>query len=136
MTNTTIYKSPRAYLPIVWAHNNVPVNADVVMAAAGLPVGMDQIPVARAGSVTSVVALLSSPVTNGALDLTLRLNGVDTTERIVFDPTDGTALVLMIPPGLVELDVGDTLGIHLESSTPFAPAGSIDVVVYLEVEPV
>lgn len=132
--NETIYKSPRGYLPVVWAYNNVAVNANVVMPAAGLPIGMDQIPVAKAGALTAIIVLLSEPVTTGTLTVTLRKNDVNTTESVAFTSADGTTHVAELSPAAVTLDVGDTVGVHIASSTPFAPAGQIDVVVYMEVQ--
>lgn len=132
--NTTLYKSPRAYLPIVWTHNNIAVNADIIMAAAGLPVGLTQVPVAAAGSVTSIIVLLSEAVTNGTLTLTLRKNGSDTAEQVEFTDADGTTKVAELQPGAVNLVEGDTLGVRAVSSVPFAPAGQLDIVVYLELQ--
>jgi hypothetical protein len=132
--NETVYKSPRAYLPIVWVQNNVPVGADLVMGAAGLPVGTNQLPVAKAGAVTAMVVLLSEPVTNGTLTITLRKNDANTTQAITFTSADGVSKVMDIEPGTVPLAVNDTVGLHVGASTPFTPAGQIDVVAYLELQ--
>ena len=132
--NETIYKSPRAYLPIVWVDNNLPVNADRNMAAAGFPAGLDQIPVAKDGSLTSVVLLLTQAVTSGTITLTLRINGVATATQVTMDDTDGTVKVAEIAPGAVALVEGDTIGFHLATTTPFSPAAQIDVIVYVETQ--
>lgn len=132
--NETIYKSPRAYLPIVWVDNNLPVNADRNMAAAGFPVGLDAVPAAKAGSLTSIAVLLSEAVTNGTITLTLRLNGVATTTQVTMDDTDGTTKVVDFTPGDVPLAVGDTIGFHLATGIPFQPSAQIDVIVYVETQ--
>lgn len=132
--NETIYKSPRTYLPIVWVDNNLPVNANRLMDGAGLPIGLNQVAVAKAGALTSIVVLLTEAVTNGAITMTLRVNGVDTTQQVVFDDTSGTTQVADITPGAVTLAVGDTIGFHLATSVPFAPSAQIDTIVYVEVQ--
>lgn len=134
--NQTIYKSARANLPVVWTDSNLPVNANRIMEAAGLPIGMNQIPVATAGSVTSIVGLLSEVVTNGTLTVELVRNGTDTGQQLVFTTTDPVTKVMTVAPGTIDLAPNDTVGLRVSTSTPFAPAGVVDVVVYVEVQSV
>lgn len=132
--NQTIYKNVRQYLPIVWVDSNLPGNANRIMAAGGLPVGMNQIPVAAAGSVTSVVGMLSEVVTTGTLTLQLLKNGTAAGQPLTFTMLDLITKIRTFAPGTVVLAADDFIGMRVTTTTPFAPAGSIDVVVYVETQ--
>lgn len=134
--NETIYKSSRSFLPVLWTVNNVPQGADLVLDVAGLPVGLSQMPMARAGSVTSILIVLSEPITAGDITVTLRKNGANTTSQFTIDSTDGVSAVGELPPGEAVYQEGDTIGIHLGAGSGLTPNAQIDLAVYVEVQPV
>lgn len=132
--NTTLYKSPRAFLPMLWTANNLPPNANVVAGVAGLQAGLDQVPMARAGSVAAVLVVLSEAVTSQFITVTLRKNGSNTSTQVQINPVDGTTKVAELPLGDTAYAVGDTVGIAVSTPAGLAPAGQIDLAVYLEVQ--
>lgn len=132
--NETIYKSPRTFLPMLWSVNNLPPNSNNVADIAGLQPGVNQVPMARAGSVAAVLVLLSQPVTAQAITVTLRKNGADTANQITIGPADGLTKVVDLPLANAAYAVGDTVGISVSTPVGFAPAGVLDLVVYLEVQ--
>lgn len=131
--NETTYKSPRAYLPVAWNDANLPPSSTRQMAIGGAPVGLEDIPVPRKCSVVSVSALLSAAITSGSLTLTLRKNGAATSVQAVVG-TGMTTRVEDLNPGDAVYDVGDTIGLDLETSLGFTPAGTIDVLAFVEVQ--
>lgn len=132
--NETIIKSPRAFLPMLWVANNLPPNASNVADIAGLQPGVNQVPMARAGSVAAVLVLLSEPVTAQTITVTLRKNGADTAIQATIGPADGVTKVIELPLADAAYAVGDTVGVTVSTPAGFAPAGQIDLVVYLEVQ--
>lgn len=134
--NETIYKSPRAFLPVLWSRNNVPQSADVVLDVASLPAGLNQMPMARAGSITAILVVLSEPVVAGGIAVILRKNGATIAPQLTIGPGDGITLVGELPPGVADYQAGDTVGVHLSATSGLAPNAQIDLAVYLEVQPV
>lgn len=132
--NETLIKSPRAFLPMLWTATNLPPNSNQVADIAGLQPGLNQVPMARAGSVAAVLVLLSTPVTAQAITVTLRKNGSNTSNQIVVGPADGLVKVAELPLVNTAYAVGDLVGIAVSTPLGFAPAGTVDLVVYLEVQ--
>lgn len=131
--NETTYKSPRSYLPVAWNDANLPPNATREMAVGGAPVGLDDIPVPRKCSVVSISALLSQALTSGSLTLTLRKNGSASSIQATVG-TGATTNVVDLAPGAAVYEAGDTIGIELTTSAGLAPAGTIDVLAFVEVQ--
>lgn len=132
--NETLYKSPRAYLPLMWARNNVPLSLDVVMESAGLPSGLDELPMPRAGSVTAIAVVMSEAITDGSIAVSLRKNGVNLSSSVSVGVGDGTTKVGDLAPGAAEFEAGDVIGLRLVSSSNLAPNAQIDLAVYLETQ--
>lgn len=134
--NETIYKSPRAFLPVLWAQNNVAQGSSVVLDVAGLPAGLSQMPMPRAGSVTAILVVMSEAITSGDITVILHKNGVSTIGQFVVDSTDGVTAVGELPPGEVGYQEGDTLGVELSAASGLTPNARIDLAVYVEVQAV
>lgn len=134
--NETVYKSPRTYLPVVWARNNVPQGTSGVLDAAGLPAGLSDFPVAIGGSVTGILAVLSQAITAGDITITLRKNGSSVASQAVVAPVDGTTKVVNFPPGKAEYAAGDTIGLHLSAASGLTPNAVIDLAAYVEFQSV
>lgn len=132
--NETIYKSPRAYLPIVWADNNVTQGSDNVMAAAAIPAGLDEVPMPRAGSVTAIAVVMSRAITSGGITISLRKNGSNTANQATIAAGEGTTKVVDLPPGAADYVAGDTVGLRLQAASGLAPNSQIDLAVYLETQ--
>ena len=132
--NETIYKSPRAYLPIVWADNNVTQGSDNVMEAAALPAGLNEIPMPRAGSVTAIAVVMSDPITSGSITIELRKNGVNTGRLVSIGVGEGVTKVGDLPPGAADFAAGDTVGVRLLAASGLSPNSQIDLAVYLETQ--
>jgi len=131
--NDTTYKSPRSFLPALWTENNLPQSADRILEVAGAPTGLSQFPVAQCGSITGIIIVLSEAITSGELTVSLRKNGVNTSAQVVM-PADGKTRIGVIPPGEAHYDPGDTVGVHVATSSGFAPNAQIDLGVYLELQ--
>ena len=82
----------------------------------------------------TVLVVLSEAVTSGFITLTLRKNGSNTSNQVQIDPVDGTTKVAELPLGDTVYAVGDTVGIAVSTPAGLAPAGQIDLAVYLEVQ--
>lgn len=132
--NETVYKSPRAYFPIVWADNNVTQGLDSVMEAVGLPSGLDEAPMAIGCSVTSIIVILSEAITSGTITAELRKNGSNSGRQVVIAAGEGTAKVGALSPGAAEYAAGDLVGIRLVAASGLTPNASIDLAVYLETQ--
>lgn len=132
--NATIYKSPRSFLPVLWTRNNVPQASDTVLDVAGLPPGLSQMPMARAGSITGIMVVMSEAITSGTITVILRKNGVNLTSQIEIDTTDGVTAVGELVPGEADYQEGDTVGVQLSAASSMAPNAQIDLAVYLEVQ--
>lgn len=130
--NETVYKSPRAYLPVMWARNNIAQGASVVADAAGLPTGLNQIPMAKAGSITAIGLLLSEPVISGSITVTLLRNGASTGQALSIGPGEGVTKVGDLAPGAALYAVGETVGVRVSASAGLAPNAQIDLAIYLE----
>lgn len=131
--NETTYRSPRAYLPVIWVDNNLPPNATRELDIGGAPSNLHDLPIPKKCSVVSISVLLSEPVTAGAITVALCKNGVPSAEHVVVVP-NGPTQIGELRPGAAVFDVGDTIGIHVTTPPGFAPAAQIDTIIFLEVQ--
>lgn len=131
--NETIYKSSRAYLPVIWVDNNIPPNAARELNIAGAPPGLRCVPMPQACSVTSISVLMSEEITSGSITVSLCKNGVPSIVHTVL-LENGVSQVGSLNPGDATFVVGDTVGIHVSTPAGFTPAAQIDLIVFLEVQ--
>lgn len=136
--NTTLYTQPRAFLPVFWRYINFTAgqSSAVPMTIPGFPASMDEdVSVVRQSSLVTAGIMLSAPLTAGLLRLELTIDGTGTGDTIDMVPADGSRKVQTLAPGQLVLAKGDRVGVQWGSSAAMAPSGSIDGVVFLEVQP-
>ena len=134
--NTTIYTSPRRFFPAVWYRTNVPASATGKIDIAGFPAGLNEMPFPRQGTIVAIVVALSEAVTAGQMVVRVTKDGVNTGDVVTIQDTAGTRRVEDFEPGVITFNRNHNLGVRLSSSAALAPAGSIDLVVYFEVQDV
>lgn len=135
---TTIYTQPRAFLPVFWRHLNFTSgqSTGVAMTIPGFPASMDEsISLVRQSSLVTAGIMLSAALTAGLLRFELTINGSATGYTMDMTPSDGQRRLQELAPGKLVLTKGNRIGVQWGSSGAMAPSGSIDGVVFLEVQP-
>jgi len=132
--NETVIKSPRAFLPTSWFAVNLTAGetTGVEMSMTGLP--FTAIPLPSQCSLVAVGIVLSAPVTVGLIRFELTKNGVGTGKTVDVNSTTGVKRIWEFKPGELVGDKGDEIGVKWGSSGSLLPSGSIDAVVFLEVQ--
>ncbi len=134
--NTTLYTSPRRFFPAVWYSTNVPASASGKIDIAGFPAGLNEMPFPRQGSIVAIIVALSAAVTAGQMVVRVTKDGVNTGDTVTIQSGAGTRRIEDFDPGDITFNRNHNLGVRLSSSSDLAPAGSIDLVVYFEVQDV
>ena len=134
--NVTIYSSPRRYFPAVWTSTNIPADMGEKIDIAGFPAGLREMPFPRQGCIVSAVVALSEAVTAGQIVVRLTKDGVNTGDIITVQDTAGTRRVEDFDPGTITFNRNHELGVRLTSDSSLTPDGTIDLVVYFEVQDV
>jgi hypothetical protein len=132
--NDTIYTSGRGFFPAVWTATDVPADNTGKMEIAGFPTGLNEMPFPRRASIVSIVVALSEAVTAGQIVVRFTKDGVNTGDIVTVQDTAGIRRVVDFEPGVITFNRNHELGFRLSSSATLAPAGVIDVVVYVEVQ--
>ncbi len=132
--NTTIYKVPRTYLPGFWKKVGVTANQATGLAMEIPGITKTALPFARRGSVVSVGVTLTAVVTAGLIRFELTKNGTPTGETFDMTSSSGTEQIWEFDPGVLVGEKGDELGILWGSSAALLPTGTIEAVLYFEVQ--
>jgi len=134
MSNETTVKSPRAFLPVFWSGSDFAAGetTGASLPIAGFPASIVEFPLPRIASLVTVGIVLSESVTGGFLRFELTKNGVPTGKYV--DVDSGSKKIWEITPGEIVADKGDEVGILWGSSPGLTPDGTIDGVLFLEVQ--
>ena len=133
--NTTVDKSPRAFLPWVWKEVNVVANQSATqVSVSGFPAGITRFALPRQTSIKTMTVQLSEALTAGWLDFEITKGGVATGKKIRMNSTDGTLKRVDFRPGELVGGPGDRIGVEWGSGALMAPSGTIDGVVFFEVQ--
>lgn len=135
---TTVYTQPRAFLPVFWRQLNFTSGQATALPLTipGFPSSMDErISIVRQSSLVTVGIMLSAALTAGLLRFELTIDGTGTGDTIDMVPADGARKLRTLAPGKLVLAKGDRVGVQWGSSGAMAPSGSIDGVIFLEVQP-
>lgn len=132
--NVTIYESPRRYFPAVWSATSVPADSSGKMEIAGFPTGLNEMPFPRQGTVVAIVVALSEAVTAGQMVVRVTKDGVNTGDIVTVGTSAGTRRVEDFDPGTMVFNRNHNFGFRLSSTATLAPASTIDMVVYVEVQ--
>ena len=132
--NDTVVKSPRGYLPAFWKKVGVTAGqtAGVAMAIAGI--SKVEIPLARKGSLVSIGVTLTEAVTAGLIRFEVTKNGTATGQTFDMDASSGLKQIWEFDPGVLVGNKGDELGFVWGSSGSLAPSGTIEAVLYAEMQ--
>lgn len=121
----------RTFLPVTFQETNVIANQSTGVALGVVGTSLEQIPMARAGSIMSLGIVLTSAVTAGLLRLELTRNGTDTGRT--FDITSGDKKIWELEAGQLSFTKGQELGLKWGSSAALAPTG-FEMNVFFEVQ--
>lgn len=132
--NDTIYTSSRRFFPAVWTATDVAADSSGEIGIAGFPAGLDKMPFPRRGSIVSIVVALSEAITAGQIVARVTKDSVNTGDIVTIQDTAGTRRVEDFDPGVITFNRNHNLGFRLSSSATLAPAGVIDLVIYVEVQ--
>jgi len=132
---TTNYTQPRMFFPIVWGRGNIPVDADIDIGITGMA-NMKEAPAARLTSVVTLVFMGSEVPSAGTITAEITKDGTGTGYTATFGAGTGTQRrVEDIEPGSLQFNANHRLGINITSSSDLSPADTVDVLVYLAVQP-
>lgn len=136
--NETIYKSPRFWLPVSWGVQDFAAGQTTpqAMPINGFPAGIYEFSLPRKMSLVTVGIELDAAVTAGFIRFQLARNGSLINGNLDMDSGAGLRRLIEFTPGELVGDKGDRIGIAWGSSGTLAPAGSIDGIILMEMEPV
>ena len=130
----TRYQDPRTYLPAVWQKVGVTADQTAGVAMTIPSISKVDLPFARKGSVVSVGITLTDAVTAGFIRFELTKDGTPTGKTFDMDSASGLHSIWEFPPGdLVGLK-GEEIGILWGSNAALLPTGTIEAVLYVEVQ--
>ncbi len=132
--NTTIYKVPRTYLPAFWQKIGVTAGQATGVAMGITNITRTEIPLARKGSIVSVGITVTSAVTAGLIRFELTKNETPTGKTFDMTSSSGLEQIWEFDPGALVGDKGDDLGVLWGSSGALLPTGTIEAVLYFEVQ--
>jgi hypothetical protein len=132
--NATSYRSARVFLPAFWRKTGIAAGQ-----STGLPMGIvgitkDTLPLVRKASIVSVGITLTTPVTAGLIRFELTKNGVGTGITKDITLADGTRKIWELDPGQLVGNKNDEVGFLWGSSGSLTPDGTIEAVIYVEVQ--
>lgn len=132
--NQTSYRSLRVPLPGFWKQAGVTSGQ-----GTGLPMGIvgiskETLPLARKASIVAVGLTLTTPVTAGLIRFEITKNGVGTGITKDMTLAEGTRKIWEIDPGKLVFEKGDEIGFLWGSSASLTPSGTIEAVLYVEVQ--
>ncbi|MBT8452966.1 MAG: hypothetical protein KJO40_13440 [Deltaproteobacteria bacterium] len=126
--------------PEKWTQQNVAASQSNVDLSALVSTSFDTIKAIRAGSIVGLSTRFTGPITDataGSAVVTVTINGATPAGALSVshssgsNPSGGEAVQ---NPGIYAYNAGDLLGIEITTLGSFAPAGSLDVEAWLEVE--
>lgn len=128
------YIQPRQFFPTLWTRGNVPADADLDIGIAG-QANIKELPAARQSSVVTLVLVGTGVPSSGSIRAEITKDGALTGISAQFGAATGTQRrVEEIAPGVLTFNKNHRLGINITSTANLVPE-TIDVVVYLEVQP-
>jgi len=132
--NETIIKSNRIFIPGFWKAENVTASqgTGIPMIVPGIPFATWAFP--RSAALTSVGLRLTEAITAGFLRLVVTKNGTETAKLLDLTSSHGTKYLWELSASNLVGNKGDELGFNWGSNAAFAPSGSIDLVVYAEIQ--
>jgi hypothetical protein len=132
--NETKVRSDRVFPPAFWKKTGVTAGQTTGedMDIAGITRNVFTLP--RDASLMSVGVVLTAPVTAGLIRFEITKNGVPTGKT--FDMTDSTGAkqIWEFKAGELTGDKGDDIGFQWGSSGTLAPSGTIEAVLYIELQ--
>jgi hypothetical protein len=132
--NDTRVRSDRVFPPAFWkkvgvaAGQTTGVNMDI----AGIARNVFTLP--RPASLMSVGVVLTAPVTAGLIRFEITKNGTPTGKTFDMDSTTGAKQIWEFKAGELTGDKGDDLGFQWGSSGTLQPDGTIEAVLYVELQ--
>lgn len=134
--NTTVEKSPRAFLPAQWTKEGFTAGqvVGVAMQVSSFPASIVEMSFLRKTSLLTVAIILSAVPAAGFIRFMLTKNGADTGKTFDMDSTTGLRQLWEFKPGELTGVKGDRVGVKWGSSGALLPSGTIDGVVLLEVQ--
>lgn len=132
--NDTEYKAHRTYLPTKWKATNIPAGQTTGVEMDIPDQTRNDFVLARKASLISIGILLSEAVTDGLIRFELTKDGVDTGKTVDMTSSSGTEAIWELKPGELVGDKGAKIGFKCGSSAALLPDGTIEAVLYPEVQ--
>jgi hypothetical protein len=133
--NETVERSPKAYLPWTWKQLNLAASqAATQIGVSGLPNGIERFPLPRQSSVVTMTVQLSAALTAGFADFEITIGGTGTGKTVRMNAAAGTVKKTRFDPGEIVGSAGDRLGVESSSNGAMLPSGSVDAVVFFEIQ--
>jgi hypothetical protein len=134
--NETIEKSPKAFLPVSWKKEGFTSGqaTGVAMEIAGSPLSIVEFTLLRKTSLRTVGIKLTQGVSAGFVRFEITKNGSPTGKTVDMDSAAGAKKLWTFRPGELAGDAGDEIGLLWGSSGSLTPSGTIDGVVFFEIQ--
>ena len=132
--NTTVYKSVRGYFPAVWAKKDIDASTNGTIKYFSQ---VEILPLPVKSSVVSITVVLSAALTAGDLNFRITKDGIPIGggANCLMEPADGVSQTKTFEPGKVVVGKAKALGVNWNADAAMLPSGSIDAVIYFEVQP-
>lgn len=132
--NETLVRSARVFPPCFWKKAGVTAGqgAGETMPIVGITRTSFTFP--RAASLMSVGVVLTAPVTDGFVRFEVTKNGSPTGKTFDMDSTKGIKQIWEFAAGKLKGSKGDDLGFQWGSNTALLPSGTIEAVIYVELQ--
>jgi len=136
VTVTTENKQRRVWLPAQWIKTGFTSGqgTGLAMAISGFPAGIKEIALARPTSLVTVGIQLSAAITAGLIRFEITKNGAATGKTVDLTSASGLKAMWEFDPGELTGTKGDVVGVLWGSSGSLAPSGTIDGVIFFEVQ--
>lgn len=115
-------RGPPDSLPYIWQVKNPLASiAQTVLNVFGLANSIDEYKMMRPSSLIGVNMRLKSQLTAGSLTVTISKNGVATNKSFTFDSTKPKFKLMILAPGKLDFEKGDSLGFMFATDVGFLP---------------
>ena len=132
--NDTKIRSDRVYPPAFWKKVGVTAGQSVGETMSIVGITRTGFTLARAASLMTVGVVLTAPVTAGFMRFEITKNGTPTGKTFDMDDSTGVKQIWEFKAGELTGGKGDDIGFQWGSSGSLAPSGTIEAVLYVELQ--
>lgn len=126
------YREHRATLPAIWQKESIAAGSSGTIGISGI--AKNRLPLIGKASVVRVMIGLTEPVTAGYIEFEAIIGGVATGQTIRINAAHGVERAWVIAPGKLTLDQKQQLGFTWSAGGGLLPDGTIEAILYVEVQ--